>query len=228
MNLKPWSSFWVKQTFCFSHQTKHLIDLHKTPHKGRADAQDGGGRASPAPAVPLPNALGLQWDVDPLHHCHTLLNCLAEGHPAPGEDSAQSTALWAPCPHTSFPLFESNVQWTLFTTKNKRTLFFLFIPNDKQRGSFIFSSHVINQTIPSLRWPHRGSLSALSALHKSLWSDPSRDAAGRAGPVTCVMVQWHGCLLVSYWPLGAASVTRKVVAALAGWGWRLPLTQKPF
>lgn len=42
--------------------------------------------------------------------------------------------------------------------ENKTALFLLLTLSQKQHGSFIFNSHLINKTIPSLGWPCRGSL----------------------------------------------------------------------
>lgn len=150
MNLNPWGSFWVKQTFCFSHQTKHLIDLHKTPQKGRADPQDGGGRASLATVGPLPDGPGVT---------------MACGSPAPTFCWAawlRGTQLWEralpeaqrfghPASTLPFLPLRATCSEHSLVTKNKRTL----LLHDPKRQTtrelyFFLPSHKSNNPFPQM------------------------------------------------------------------------------
>lgn len=97
----------------------------------------------------------------PCTSCHILLDCFGWESPSSGRGLCLKHRHFGH-PASTLPFLPLNAMCSEhpLATKNKRTLFFLFIPNDKQRGSFIFSSHLINQTIPSLRWLRRGSLSS--------------------------------------------------------------------
>lgn len=74
------------------------------------------------------------------------------------------------------------------------------IPNDKQRGSFIFSSHLISQTIPSLRWLLRGSLSSpvCSAQKPVKRCQQGCRRKSQAGD-PCSGAGLPGCLLLATW-----------------------------
>lgn len=129
-------------------ETKCLIELHEVPQKGRADSQDGGCRASPSTVPPSPNGrrvMGYRGTGEP----PLQLPCVA-GLFWMGFAHLWETALpkmlgcnWCSASLLPFlPLKVMRSQHTL-ATKNKRTLFLLFISNENQQWSFIFSCHLI-------------------------------------------------------------------------------------
>lgn len=91
--------------------------------------------------------------------CHISLGCVGWGLPISRKGSCPKLGHdWCPDAMLPFlPLKAVHGEQAL-ATKNKTTLFLLFTLSEKQHRSFIFSSHLVNKTIPSLGWPCRGSL----------------------------------------------------------------------
>lgn len=117
----------------------------------------------PLPCRLRPTAPGLWYAAgcgSPCSGCRIALGCFGWGPwPKLGRN-------WRPASTLPFLPLKAMRSEHALATKYKRTLFLLFIPSEKQHGSFIFSSHLISKTILSLRWPCRGSLTgALSGPH---------------------------------------------------------------
>lgn len=95
----------------------------------------------------------------PCSSCRISLGCFRWGLPTSERGPCLKLEhVWHPASTFPFLPWKAMHGEHTLATKNKRTLFLLFILNEKQHGSFIFSSRLINKTILSLRWPSRESL----------------------------------------------------------------------